>query len=48
MTIYKAPRGTHDIYGKIALGLEKLDEYARTVFKTHNFKEIKTPIFEDF
>ena len=47
MAIYKAPRGTHDIYGRIALGLEKLDEYARTVFKKHNFKEIKTPMFED-
>ena len=47
MAIYKAPRGTHDIYGKIALGLEKLDEFAREIFKKHNFKEIKTPMFED-
>ena len=47
MATYKAPRGTHDIYGKIALGLEKLDKFAREVFKKHNFKEIKTPMFED-
>ncbi len=45
--MYKAPRGTHDIYGKMALGLEKLDEISRQVFRKHNFKEVKTPIFED-
>ncbi|MBQ3835139.1 MAG: histidine--tRNA ligase [Elusimicrobia bacterium] len=45
--MYKAPRGTHDIYGQMALGLEKLDEISRKVFKRHNFKEVKTPIFEE-
>lgn len=47
MATYKAPRGTHDIFGKLALGLEKLDSISRQIFKKHNFKEVKTPIFED-
>ena len=47
MTQYKAPRGTHDIYGQMALALEELDKISRTVFRKHNFKEIKTPMFED-
>ena len=47
MAVYKAPRGTHDIFGQLALALEKLDSISRTVFKKHNFKEIITPIFED-
>jgi len=47
MAQYKAPRGTHDIYGQMALALEELDKISRTVFRKHNFKEIKTPMFED-
>ena len=47
MVQYKAPRGTHDIYGQMALALEELDRISRTVFRKHNFKEIKTPMFED-
>ncbi len=47
MAIYKAPRGTHDIFGQLALALEKLDMISRKIFKKHNFKEVKTPIFED-
>ncbi len=47
MALYKAPRGTHDVFGELASGLEKLDEISRKVFKKHNFKEIKTPIFEE-
>ena len=47
MVQYKAPRGTHDIYGQMALALEELDKISRTVFRKHNFKEIKTPMFED-
>jgi histidyl-tRNA synthetase len=47
MAQYKAPRGTHDIYGQLALALEELDKISRTVFRKHNFKEIKTPMFED-
>jgi len=47
MAIYKAPRGTHDIFGQLALALEKLDVISRKIFKKHNFKEVKTPIFED-
>ena len=47
MTQYKAPRGTHDIYGQMALALEELDKISRTVFRKRNFKEIKTPMFED-
>lgn len=47
MSKYKAPRGTHDIYGQLALALEELDKISRNVFRKHNFKEIKTPIFED-
>lgn len=47
MVQYKAPRGTHDIYGQMALALEELNKISRTVFRKHNFKEIKTPMFED-
>ena len=47
MAQYKAPRGTHDIYGQMALALEELDKISRNVFRKHNFKEIKTPMFED-
>jgi histidyl-tRNA synthetase len=47
MSVYKAPRGTHDIFGQLVLALERLDLISRTIFKKHNFKEIKTPIFED-
>lgn len=47
MSQYKAPRGTHDIYGQLALALEELDRISRSVFRKHNFKEIKTPMFED-
>lgn len=47
MAQYKAPRGTHDIYGQLALALEELDKISRSVFRKHNFKEIKTPMFED-
>ena len=47
MAQYKAPRGMHDIYGQLALALEELDKISRTVFRKHNFKEIKTPMFED-
>ncbi len=47
MAQYKAPRGTHDIYGQLALALEELDKISRFVFRKHNFKEIKTPMFED-
>ncbi len=47
MAVYKAPRGTHDIFGELALALEKLDVVARNAFKKRNFKEVKTPIFED-
>ncbi len=47
MSQYKAPRGTHDIYGQLALALEQLDKISRTVFRKRNFKEIKTPMFED-
>ena len=39
MTQYKAPRGTHDIYGQMALALEELDKISRNVFRKHNFKE---------
>ena len=31
----------------MALALEELDKISRTVFRKHNFKEIKTPMFED-
>src|SRR5574344_2145663 len=47
MAVYKTPRGTHDIFGELALALEKLDVVARNAFKKRNFKEVKTPIFED-
>ncbi|MDR1522985.1 MAG: histidine--tRNA ligase [Endomicrobium sp.] len=44
---YKAPRGTHDIFGINALGLNVLEQKARQIFIKHGFEEVRTPIFED-
>ena len=33
MAQYKAPRGTHDIYGQLALALEELDKISRNVLE---------------
>ncbi|MDR1928828.1 MAG: histidine--tRNA ligase [Endomicrobium sp.] len=44
---YKAPRGTHDIFGINALKLNLLEQKIREIFIKHGFEEIKTPIFEE-
>jgi histidyl-tRNA synthetase len=44
---YKAPRGTHDIFGANALAMSLLEQQARVIFKKHGFEEIRTPAFED-
>lgn len=44
---YKAPRGTHDLWGKQARRMHLLEEICRRVFSRFNFSEIRTPVFED-
>ena len=44
---YKAPRGTHDIFGINALGMSLLEQKSKEVFKKYGFEEVRTPIFED-
>ncbi|MDR0800606.1 MAG: histidine--tRNA ligase [Endomicrobium sp.] len=44
---YKAPRGTHDVFGVNALGMNLLEQQARVIFKKHGFEEVRTPAFED-
>jgi histidyl-tRNA synthetase len=44
---YKAPRGTHDIFGMNALGMSLLEQKSKEIFRRHGFEEIITPIFED-
>ncbi|MDR1721348.1 MAG: histidine--tRNA ligase [Endomicrobium sp.] len=45
--IYKAPRGTHDIFGVNAAKMSLLEQVARVIFRKRGFEEIRTPIFED-
>lgn len=47
MMEYKAPRGTHDIWGKQAEALQRLEDASRSVFQRYNFGEIRVPTFED-
>lgn len=42
-----APRGTEDILPDETVRWQRLEETARSVFRTFNYKEIRTPIFED-
>ncbi|GHT05568.1 histidine--tRNA ligase [Endomicrobiia bacterium] len=44
---YKAPRGTHDIFGINASGMSWLEQKAKVIFKRHGFEEVRTPVFED-
>lgn len=44
---YKAPRGTHDIWGKQAEKLHRLEEISRQVFERYDCAEIRLPTFED-
>jgi histidyl-tRNA synthetase len=44
---YKAPRGTHDIFGINASGMSLLEQKAKVIFKRHGFEEVRTPAFED-
>jgi len=42
----KAPKGTRDLSGVEVEAFSRLEEVARRVFKSFQFKEIRTPIFE--
>ncbi|OEG70357.1 hypothetical protein ATZ36_01270 [Candidatus Endomicrobiellum trichonymphae] len=44
---YKAPRGTHDIFGINASGMSLLEQKAKVIFKRHGFEEVRIPAFED-
>ncbi|MDR2616569.1 MAG: histidine--tRNA ligase [Endomicrobium sp.] len=44
---YKAPRGTHDIFGVNALSMSIFEQKSKQIFAKHGFEEIRTPIFED-
>jgi histidyl-tRNA synthetase len=44
---YKAPRGTHDIFGIRALGMSLLEQKAKAIFKRYGFEEVRTPAFEE-
>ncbi|MDR2665891.1 MAG: histidine--tRNA ligase [Endomicrobium sp.] len=43
---YKAPRGTHDIFGTNVAKMNLLEQRARVIFKKYGFEEVRTPIFE--
>ena len=43
----KASRGTQDFYGEECEHVVHLESLSRTCFQKFNFKEIRTPIFED-
>ena len=43
----KAPRGTHDLWGKQARQLQLLEAVSRTVFEKYNYTEVRMPTFED-
>jgi histidyl-tRNA synthetase len=45
--LYKAPRGTHDLWGAEALKLHNLEELARNIFQKNNYSELRVPTFED-
>ncbi|MDR1052346.1 MAG: histidine--tRNA ligase [Endomicrobium sp.] len=47
MNNYKAPRGTHDIFGQDAINLWLLEQKVRNIFMKYGFYEMKTPMFED-
>ncbi|MBN1823767.1 MAG: histidine--tRNA ligase [Endomicrobiales bacterium] len=44
---FKAPRGTHDIWGKDAEKLARLEDFARTIFRKYGYGEMRVPVFED-
>ncbi|MFC1501165.1 histidine--tRNA ligase [Elusimicrobiota bacterium] len=44
---YKAPRGTHDLWGDKVNKLNHLNTICRKIFVKHNFSEVVTPTFED-
>ncbi|WP_027339708.1 histidine--tRNA ligase [Halonatronum saccharophilum] len=43
----KAPRGTNDILPQDTAKWQYLENVAKNVFKRYNYKEIRTPIFEE-
>ena len=45
--LFKAPRGTRDIFGLDAQGFRELENKAAEIFKSRSFIEVKTPVFED-
>jgi histidyl-tRNA synthetase len=44
---YKAPRGTHDVFGIKALSMSLMESKAKEIFKNFGFEEIRTPVFEE-
>ncbi|MDR0956920.1 MAG: histidine--tRNA ligase [Endomicrobium sp.] len=44
---YKAPRGTHDIFGLNVIRMNFLEQKAKEVFMRYGFVEIRTPMFEE-
>jgi histidyl-tRNA synthetase len=45
--LFKAPRGTRDIFAQNAQGVREFENRAAEIFKSRSFIEIKTPLFED-
>lgn len=44
---FLAPRGTKDILPKEARLFQKLEQASRQIFLNYNYKELRTPVFED-
>ena len=44
---FKIPRGTADILPSEVISWQRIEQQARAVFKAYNYKEIRTPVFEE-
>ena len=44
---YKAPRGTHDLWGMQAEKIQHLESLGRQQFRRYNYSELRFPTFED-
>lgn len=45
---YQRPRGTADILPGVSSVWQKVEQTARDVFRVYDYREIRTPMFEDF
>jgi histidyl-tRNA synthetase len=45
--VYKAPRGTTDLWGQKLASLRFIEKTARSIFRLYRYGEITTPIFEE-